>query len=263
MARFDFEKSRYHEPSQRRLYPISTFNSACARPLSWLLAGLGFTPNLVSLLSLAVSVLGLVLVADGSWARMTQGALLVHLGLLLDHADGQVARRKGLGTTWGMYLDMVIDRIVEIGLVLGLAFAAVRGVTGVPAWLPPVWAPLGLPGFLVLAVATVGAMMAWRFLTAYNDLLYLRTHLLSTKRVPGPTVIPKRLVRRPLVPWVFNRDWVFLMWLVGVLLAQIQALLFLLLGLHLLVSLEKVVVFAVRHKDPEGDATRVLGRDYH
>ncbi|HLF16713.1 MAG TPA: CDP-alcohol phosphatidyltransferase family protein, partial [Candidatus Thermoplasmatota archaeon] len=118
MAVPGFEKGRYGPGLERRLYPIATFNSLCARPLSWLLALLGFTPNLVSLLSLAVSGLALWRIADGAWSPLVQGALLLHLGLLLDHADGQVARRRSMGTNGGMYLDMVIDRVVEAGLLV-------------------------------------------------------------------------------------------------------------------------------------------------
>lgn len=251
------QKARYTDPAQRRLYPLSTFNSWCARPLSRALAPV-MTPNQVSLLSLAVSVAGLVLVAQGPWRTAVVGALAVHLGLLLDHADGQVARRRGMGSTWGMYLDMVIDRIVEIGIVLALLGAT----WAAPDWITS-WSPLSAGRVAWIAVATVGAMMLWRFLNAYNDVLYLRSHLLSAGRLPDPEARPKGVAKRPLVPWVFNRDWVLMIWLVGVALTQLQATLLLLFGLHVLSCLEKIIVFRVRHKHPEGDATRVLGKDYH
>ena len=258
-----FEKGRYRDPSQRRLYPVSAFNSACARPLSFLLGGVGFTPNQVSLLSLLVSVWGLARMADGAWPHMVQGALLVHLGLLLDHADGQVARRKNKGTTWGMYLDMLFDRVVEIGLIVALAIAGAHGVSGLPAAIPAPWTPLGASWFLIACIAAVGAMMLWRFLNAYNDLLYLRGHLLQTQRAPGPTVVASAHTTRPVVSLVFNRDWVLLVWVGGVLLGQLQATVVLLLVLHVEQSLEKVVAFALRHKKPEGDASRIVGKDYH
>jgi hypothetical protein len=162
-----------------------------------------------------------------------------------------------------MYLDMAIDRVVEVGIVVATAIAALHGVSGRPDWLPVAWEPLETGWFLVACGATIGVMMLWRFLTAYNDLLYLRTHILQTGRAPGPTVVAKGLVRRPLVPWVFNRDWILLIWVVGVVAGQLQATVLLLALLHVLVSIEKMVVFAVRHKDPEGDASRIMGKDYH
>ena len=257
------EKGRYQQADQRRLYPLSTFNSWTARPFSYALWKLGFTPNQVSLLSLLVSVVGLLRAADGVWSHMVQGALLVHLGLVLDHADGQVARRSGKGSTFGMFLDMVIDRAVEIGLVLTLALAQWMGVRAVPDLLPAPWEPLGTPWFLVACIATVGAMMLWRFLGAYTDILYLRSFLLAQKRLPQPDLRPASLAKRPLVPWVFNRDWVLAIWAVGLVLGQVQGTLLLLLALHLLSCLEKVVVFTVRHRQPEADASRILAKDYH
>lgn len=259
----DVEKGRYGDRRQRGLYPIGTFNSWTARPLSWLLAGMRMSPNQVSLLSLLASLVGFYMVATGAWRMMAGGALLVHVGLVLDHADGQVARRRRMGSMWGMYVDMVIDRIVEIGLVVALAAAAVRGVHGSPAWLPSAWSRLSLSTFLVLCVVTVGAMMTWRFLTAYNDVLYLRGHLVATGQLPAEDAAPQGLAKRPIMPVVFTRDWVLLIWLVGTVAAQLQATVLLLLVLHLLVTLEKIIVFRVRHLAPEGDARRILGKDYH
>ena len=257
------EKGRYSDAAQRRLYPLATVNSATARPLSAAFAAMRLTPNAVSVLSLLVSLGGCVMVATGRWTLMWGGALLVHLGLVLDHADGQVARRRGMGSTWGMYLDMAIDRVVEIAIVVAAAAAVAQGPRGLPSWLPAPWAPLGALAFVVLCCGVVGAMMLWRFLTAYNDLLYLRTHMAAGKGPPAAGLKPKGLAKRPLVPFVFTRDWVLLIWVVGVVAGQLQPTVVLLGALHVLSCVEKMVVFRLRHADPEADAARILGRDYH
>lgn len=262
-VRVAVEKGRYADRRQRMLYPVGTFNSWTARPLSASLAALRLTPNHVSLLSLLVSLAGFALVATGAWRAMAGGALLVHLGLVLDHADGQVARRRGLGSTWGMYVDMVIDRIVEVGLIVAVAAAAAAGAAAAPGPLPAPWTPMSVPVFLVVCSAALGTMMTWRFLSAYNDVLYLRSHLVQTQRLPAADAAPRSLARRPLIPLVFNRDWVLLFWVVGVAAGQIQATVLLLWLLHALVTVEKIVVFRVRHREPEGDARRILGKDYH
>lgn len=257
------EKGRYAQTRTRRLYPLGTFNSWCARPLSALLASMRFTPNAVSGLSFLASAAGVWAVMTGAWRWMVLGAALVHLGLLLDHADGQVARRRGLGSTWGMYVDMVIDRLVEVGLIIAMAGAVVQGVRGVPDAVPAVWQPVSAGSFLVLLVATLGVMMTWRFVGAYNDILFLRSHLMATGRMPAEDAQVHGVAKRPLMPLVFSRDWVLAFWVVGVVLAQLQALALLLLATHCLVLLEKIIVFRVRHPDPEGDARRILGKDYH
>lgn len=223
---------------------------------------MGFTPNLVSLLSLLTSVAGLWLVATSPrWSWVVGGAALVHFGLLLDHADGQVARRTGKGSTWGMYLDFVIDRVVEIGLVAALVLAG--PVRGAPSWMPADAVALGPDGLLLVGALTAGAMMSWRVLTLYNDVLYLRSHLLETQRLPGMSLAPSKLTRRPGIPFVFNRDWLLLIGVVGIVVAQFHATLVLFLVMHLVLNLEKVIVFRVRHQEPEGDAARILQRDYH
>jgi hypothetical protein len=255
------EKTRYRDPRTRWLYPMSTLNSWTARPFAAAFAALRLTPNMVSFLSLATSLAGCALWAYPSARNLLLGALLVHLGLVFDHADGQVARRRKMGSTWGMYLDMLIDRIVEVAVVLGLLAASLAGPARL-AGLPAPWQPLGTTGVALLAAGTMGAMQVWRFLNAYNDVLYLRSHLRETKRLPVPgqgAAQPKR----PLVPIVLNRDLALLVAVVGAALGQPQATLGLLLLMHLQACAEKVVVFRLRHKAPEGAAAMVLGDEYH
>ncbi len=241
-------------------YPLAKFNSLTARPLSALLALLRFTPNQVTLLSLAVSVIGLLYVATGDWAGLLLGVALVHLGLVLDHADGQVARRRGMSSEWGMYLDMVVDRVVEAGLVLAVAVATMDGFVATKIPLLPDPVLLVPAGTVILAISCLAAMFLWRFLNAYNDVLYLRSHLRATGRAPTPE--PRASASGGRFP-VFNRDWVFMIWLVGLVAGQPHAMLGLLLLLHLLVCLGKIIAFARNHQDPEGRAAAVLDPDYH
>jgi phosphatidylglycerophosphate synthase len=252
------EKERFATASARRGYGLAHAYSRAARPLSWALWRLGLHPDAVSLLSLLCSAAGLVLASGWglTWIAVGAGILLVQLGLLLDHADGQVARRRGGGTVWGMYLDAFFDRLIEVGIVaaaLGLAWSPVEG----PGWLVPPWAPLsGLP-LALLAIATLGAVLLWRVLCASTDLLYLRTHILKRESIPAPRAADGGV---RLVP---TRDWVILAWSFGSLAMQPQATLVALGVLHLLACLAKALLFKRRIRDPEPDAARILGPDYH
>lgn len=80
----------------------------------WLAAGayvLGLTPNQVTLISAAMTLAALVLVAlvaPAVWLGMLVAFLLL-LGYALDSADGQLARLTGGGSKAGEWLDHVVD----------------------------------------------------------------------------------------------------------------------------------------------------------
>ncbi len=249
----DAVKGRLRDPRQRRRYWLAAANSATALPLSHALAVLKFSPNTVSAMSLFVSLLGLATVATGGGLNLVVGALLVHLGLVLDHADGQVARLRGMGSTWGMYLDMVIDRIVETGLIVATVAAALGGLEGPTT----AWTPLPDVSIAATAVLTLGAMLTWRFLNAYNDVLYLRSHLLARGQAPEPAP------NAPGKGFVVTRDWNFLIWVIGTITGQHQGLLLLLLALHVLLCAGKVRAFWKHHRDPTARAAAVMAPDYH
>lgn len=92
-----------------------------ARQLVKLLVRTPITPNQVTLLSALVGVLGSLALVRGidvpAW-RLVAGALLF-LSVVLDCCDGQLARAKGISSTYGAILDGIADYVV--GVALGLA----------------------------------------------------------------------------------------------------------------------------------------------
>ena len=54
--------------------------------------------------------------------RLFSAALLFVSGLL-DILDGSVARMTGTGTPWGAFLDLVLDRVVEVVFIITVALA--------------------------------------------------------------------------------------------------------------------------------------------
>jgi phosphatidylglycerophosphate synthase len=93
---------------------------------------LGLTPNMVSILSLLVG-LGAVV----CWTRATVLGAMLGLGLyfvsvVLDHADGEVARLTFAESRLGEWLDASVDTIVHVLGALAMGLAAERvGGTGV------------------------------------------------------------------------------------------------------------------------------------
>jgi CDP-diacylglycerol--glycerol-3-phosphate 3-phosphatidyltransferase len=87
------------------------------QPLAALLSRLGVSPNVATLLGLLLSGVAAYLAATG---RLQLAALFVFLGALFDMVDGALARRAGLVSKRGAFLDSTVDRVSEGAILLGL-----------------------------------------------------------------------------------------------------------------------------------------------
>jgi len=68
------------------------------------------TPNQVSLASFVVGLLAAAAFWQGDHHALVAGALLYHISFVLDCVDGKIARLKGTGSVFGMWLDYSFDR---------------------------------------------------------------------------------------------------------------------------------------------------------
>ena len=68
------------------------------------------TPNQVSITSFAVGLLAAAAFWQGDHPALVVGALLYHISFVLDCVDGKIARLKGTGSVFGMWLDYSFDR---------------------------------------------------------------------------------------------------------------------------------------------------------
>jgi CDP-diacylglycerol--glycerol-3-phosphate 3-phosphatidyltransferase len=97
-------------------------------PAVALLARLGVSPALISLLGLVLSAVSGVLVGRGG---LRAGAGCLILAALCDVLDGQLARRTGQASRFGAFLDSCLDRLGEGAVFLGLVlYLGPRG----PGW---------------------------------------------------------------------------------------------------------------------------------
>lgn len=87
-------------------------------PLARGLSKVGATPAMVTIVGLALTVGGAVLIATGF---LWQGALVAGLGVVLDALDGPLARIQGRANLKGAFLDTMSDRFGEIAIWVGLA----------------------------------------------------------------------------------------------------------------------------------------------
>ena len=91
------------------------------------LKALKLTPNAVTLLGFAVSVVAAYLVGSG-W--LLAGGIVFLVGGGLDLMDGALARLTGTESPFGALLDSVFDRLGEAALFVGLAVYGLRAGFG-------------------------------------------------------------------------------------------------------------------------------------
>jgi CDP-diacylglycerol--glycerol-3-phosphate 3-phosphatidyltransferase len=80
---------------------------------------LGIYPNTMTLLGLAGSVIGAVLLALG---YITAGGVIIMLMGLIDALDGTMARLRGMPSDFGAFVDSVTDRYSELVIYGGLLY---------------------------------------------------------------------------------------------------------------------------------------------
>jgi len=113
------------------------FSTFVIRPMSRRLTrfGLahGWSPNVVTVTSLALGLLAAGLAAtDSRWAWVA-AAVLLQLALVVDCVDGEIARFTRRFSALGAWLDAVGDRVKEYSLIAAVAWVSVR--RGEPMWL--------------------------------------------------------------------------------------------------------------------------------
>ncbi len=93
------------------------------RPVAGLFAKLGLTPNVVTLIGLAIAAGGAYAIAVGNW--WAGGAIVLFAGIF-DLFDGALARATGRASDFGALLDSTIDRVSEAVVLFGLLVFYIR-----------------------------------------------------------------------------------------------------------------------------------------
>jgi CDP-diacylglycerol---glycerol-3-phosphate 3-phosphatidyltransferase len=88
--------------------------------VTWLiqpLARLGVSPNLLTIIGLALSIVTALVIAQGF---LVIGGLLVVFAGICDMFDGAIARVRNTATVFGAFLDSTLDRYSESIILFGL-----------------------------------------------------------------------------------------------------------------------------------------------
>jgi len=137
---------------------------AATDPLVTLCARAGIGPDALTIIGTLISTGAGLAFLDGNFRL---GSLLLLLGGLCDLLDGQLARRQGIATRFGAFLDSTLDRLSESLVLIGITGFYVNGllervydpqrvIEELSRGLEPLtWAVLALTGMLAL----VGSFM--------------------------------------------------------------------------------------------------------
>jgi len=92
-------------------------NRKASEPIARLLTKTKIKPNQTTWAAFGIAVLSFISFIFG---QNIIGGLLVQLSSIVDGIDGSLARLKGMTSTFGGFLDSVLDRYADILIVLGL-----------------------------------------------------------------------------------------------------------------------------------------------
>ncbi len=113
-------------------------NRKFSEPMARFLARTRITPNQISWSALGIALLSFISFVSG---QNIIGGILAQLSSIVDGVDGSLARLKGMSSTFGGFLDSVLDRYADILIILGLTMWSV-----VNEVYPGIW----LAGFLAI-----------------------------------------------------------------------------------------------------------------
>jgi CDP-diacylglycerol--glycerol-3-phosphate 3-phosphatidyltransferase len=120
-------------------------------PIALAMGRAGLTPDGLTLIGFAITVVGAVLLGMQQWLI---GGIVMFIGGVFDMFDGTLARATGQASPLGGFMDSVFDRAGEVVVYIGI----VAGLLGA-----------GLDEGALLAAATMGAAVMVSYARAKSD----------------------------------------------------------------------------------------------
>jgi CDP-diacylglycerol---glycerol-3-phosphate 3-phosphatidyltransferase len=116
---------------------------------------LGWTPNKITVLRVAVGFAAVSLFGHGTWANFA-AVLLTVSSIALDALDGHLARKKQMATPLGAQIDILGDRMIEN---MFFTYFAVVGM--VSLWLPVLFFARGAATDFLRSLALKSGYSGW------------------------------------------------------------------------------------------------------
>ncbi len=79
----------------------------------------GATPNQVTVISFITSLLTAAVLLTG---HLIIGGLMIQIASIVDGVDGELARAKGIKSSFGAFLDAMVDRFADISIISALTY---------------------------------------------------------------------------------------------------------------------------------------------
>ena len=97
-----------------------------SRHLTRVAVALGLSPNLISLVNLALGLLAASFMAKATVGNTLLGIVIYFASAVLDHVDGEVARLTYAESRLGEWLDVTVDNVVHALMAVAMGVAAER-----------------------------------------------------------------------------------------------------------------------------------------
>src|SRR5205814_542512 len=123
-----------------------------SRPLTRLLVRTPVTPNAVTMIGIALGVVGGLLLGVPGVAPVVAAIVLLEASGVLDCSDGELARLRFAESRFGHWLDVTGDTVVHVAVLAGIAQRVARAGSA-PGW--------PLLAALLLGVLGAFAMISW------------------------------------------------------------------------------------------------------
>lgn len=120
-------------------------------PIALGMGRLGLTPDALTLIGFAITVIGAVLISQQLWLA---GGVVILFGGIFDLFDGTLARATGRVSSLGAFMDSVFDRAGEVVVYLGI-------VAGLQA--------VGIADGTLLAAAALGSAVMVSYTRAKSE----------------------------------------------------------------------------------------------
>jgi CDP-diacylglycerol--glycerol-3-phosphate 3-phosphatidyltransferase len=157
---------------------------------TWIiLATMKHVPNVLSIARIAVTPLLVYMLFQNTLTGSLWALLLFLFGAISDYFDGRLARKYGVGTSFGQYLDPLADKVLVLGTFVALIFVSPEQV---PVWAIAIiavrdFAVTGLRSWAKHKGRVLRTSNAAKFKTTVQlTWLIMMLTFLAAAKIPGP-----------------------------------------------------------------------------